>query len=96
MEYFFAWGDWSVAAVVPAGRIKEFGAICQRHRFEWRSLGEATAGNVLTAQRQGIDEQHNLAVIRNENFLSRGFNAGLSGHLDYILKTPLLPKPREA
>jgi thiamine-monophosphate kinase len=87
---FFAWGDWSIAAVIPAGRLDEFEAVCQSHRFESRVLGEATVGDSLTAQTQGTDTQFEVTTIRNENFLLYGFNAGLSGHLDYILRTPLL------
>jgi len=93
---FFAWGDWSIAAVVPAGRLPDFEAVCQSHRFEWRSLGEATVGDGLTAQKQSSNEWFDLAIVRNENFVSRGFNAGISGHLDYILRTPLLLKSRDS
>jgi thiamine-monophosphate kinase len=93
---FFAWGDWSVAVVVPAGQLADFEAVCQSHQFEWRFLGEATMGKGLTAQKQGGDERFDVAIIRNENFVSRGFNAGISGHLDYILRTPLLLNSRDA
>lgn len=92
---FFAWGDWSIAAVVPRGRLADFEAVCQSHKFEWHALGEATVGDRLTAQKQDTDERFDFAIIRNENFVSRGFNAGISGHLDYILRTPLLLKPRD-
>ena len=87
---FFAWGDWSIAAIVPAGRLDAFKEVCQRHRFDWCHLGEATRSKNLTAQMTGANKQYNLANVRNENFVLRGFNSGIGGHLDYILKTPLL------
>lgn len=93
---FFAWGDWSIAAVVPAGRLVEFEAVCRTHKFEWRFLGEVTMGDGLKARKEDTGEQFDLAIIRNENFVSRGFNAGITGHLDYILRTPLLLKLRDA
>lgn len=93
---FFAWGDWSIAAVVPAGRLADFVAVCQSHRFEWRFLGEATVGQGLTARKKGADVQFDLAVVRNENFVLQGFNAGISGHLSYILQTPLLLNGKDA
>lgn len=87
---FFAWGDWSIAAVVPAGRLAEFDDVCQANGFESRHLGEAVTEESLTAQMVASDGKFALKVIRNENFVSRGFNAGIDGHLDYILRTPLL------
>lgn len=87
---FFAWGDWSIAAVVPAGRLAEFASVCQSHQFEWRDLGVATSGKGLTARREPLGEWFELAILRNENFVSRGFNAGIAGHLNYILRTPLM------
>lgn len=89
---FFAWGDWSIAAIVPAGRLDTFKDVCKVRGFEWRSIGEAKLGSGLTAHRKGVEEQLDLAIIRNENFASRGFNAGIIGHLDYILRTPLWQK----
>lgn len=87
---FFAWGDWSVAAVVPAGRFSEFEDICKVHSFEYRYLGQAIEGDRITATKDGCQSCLELTIVRNENFVSRGFNAGLRGHLDYILKTPLM------
>lgn len=93
---FFAWGDWSIAAVIPAGRLTDFTAVCETNQIEWRVLGNATSDNRLTAQDHDSGKLFDLANVRNENFVSRGFNAGLSGHLDYILQTPLLLKPRDS
>jgi thiamine-monophosphate kinase len=93
---FFAWGDWSIAAVVPSGRLAAFEVVCRSHQIQWRSLGDATEGSQLTAQKQDSDQRFDVAIIRNENFVSRGFNAGINGHLDYILRTPLLLKSRGA
>jgi thiamine-monophosphate kinase len=34
--------------------------------------------------------EYAVTPVRNENFVDHGFNAGLQGHLDYILSTPIL------
>ena len=85
---FFAWGDWSVAAIVDGTRIADFEQCCGKNGIDWRPLGWVVPRpGALTATLAG----RKLAVrpIRNENFLTRGFNAGLEGHLDYILKMPI-------
>lgn len=86
---FFAWGDWSVAAIVPDARFEAFEKLCRSSEIEWRLLGRATAEpGCVTASVDGGPVRE-VSVIRNENYLPRGFNAGISGHLDYILATPL-------
>jgi thiamine-monophosphate kinase len=86
---FFAWGDWSVAVVVPAGRLDELSAVCGNNGFVFRHLGVATLGQGLTAQFNGGDDIYGLAIVRNENFVLQGFNSGIEAHLEYILQTPL-------
>jgi thiamine-monophosphate kinase len=82
---FFAWGDWAVAATIPAADFDRFKQVCEQERIQWRPLGVATAfARKISARRDGrIPEQ--IKALRNENFSSMGFNAGLKGHLDYIL-----------
>ena len=88
---FFAWGDWSVAVVVDIGRVAEFERICSQHLLDWRPLGWVTAETgVIDAVLD--DRGYSVTPIRNENFVDRGFNAGLQGHLDYILSTPILTR----
>jgi thiamine-monophosphate kinase len=89
---FFAWGDWSVAAIVRADRMDVFVDVCRSEGIEWRRLGHAKADPGITAELNGNDQVFNVHVIRNESFVSHGFNAGLSGHLDFILRTPLLTR----
>ena len=85
---FNAWGDWSVAVAIPPDQVGRFRSLCDSHRIPGCLLGEATEERGMTASIAGGPLKR-LTVIRNENFVSQGFNAGLSGHLDYILKTPL-------
>lgn len=86
---FFSWGDWSVAVTVPSGRLDELVEVCNGRGFDYRHLGYATEGPGLTAQLSGEDDIFDLAIVRNENFVLRGFNAGIDAHLDYLLQTPL-------
>jgi thiamine-monophosphate kinase len=86
---FSSWGDWAVVATVSSKNSKVFEELCAQHAIEWTPLGYATAdkGKVTATVNDGkICE---IAIIRNENFVSRGFNAGLKGHLDYMLNTSL-------
>lgn len=86
---FFTWGDWSVAAVVGQERVAEFERICEQHVLDWRPLGWVTAeAGALDAVFNHRD--YSVTPIRNENFIDHGFNAGLQGHLDYVLSTPIL------
>lgn len=85
---FFAWGDWAVAVVVDGERVGEFKHACGEHGIEWRLLGLVTSGLRMTAVLGG--RSHSVDAVRNENFVDRGFNSGLQGHLDYILSTPIL------
>lgn len=88
---FFTWGDWSVAAVVDRERVVEFERICEQHVLDWRPLGWVTAdAGALNAVLNHRD--YSVTPIRNENFLDRGFNSGLQGHLDYVLSTPVLTR----
>jgi thiamine-monophosphate kinase len=92
---FFAWGDWSVAAVVAADDLPDFEECCRKHAVPWITLGDATGGLGLSAELAGDPKVFGMTIVRNENFVSRGFNAGINGHLDYILGTPLLT-PKDA
>lgn len=85
---FFAWGDWSVAIAIPADRLKLFTDVCEMHQIEHCMLGEVIEGMDVIASVDQAPSKH-VRIIRNENFVSRGFNAGLAGHLDYILETPI-------
>lgn len=88
---FFTWGDWSVAAVIDGERTLEFERVCDRHSLDWRPLAWVTreAGAIDAV----LDsERYEVTWLRNENFVDRGFNAGLQGHLDYILSTPILTR----
>jgi thiamine-monophosphate kinase len=86
---FFAWGDWSVAVTVPADRFNFFQDICEQYGVQWCSLGQATGNTCSLTARINQGQLVNVNPIRNENFISRGFNAGIKGHLDYILLTNL-------
>lgn len=86
---FFTWGDWSVAVVVDRERVADFERICEQHALDWRPLGWVTAeAGALSAVLDNRD--YSVTPIRNENFVDRGFNAGLQGHLDYVLSAPIL------
>lgn len=85
---FFTWGDWAVAVVVAQERIDAFEHACLEHGIEWRLLGSATSDLGMTATLNG--RRHSVIAVRNENFVDRGFNAGLKGHLDFVLSTPVL------
>ena len=86
---FFAWGDWSVAAVVDGTRVEDFERCCREKEIDWRPLGWVVPEvGELTATLGG--RRLNVTPVRNENFLGRGFNAGLEGHLGYVLNTPIL------
>lgn len=86
---FFAWGDWSVAAIVPLNKFSEFRETCEENKIQWTSIGTVLGkGRDLTASINGEPDQ-SVEVIRNENFVTRGFNAGLDAHLDYVLKTKI-------
>ncbi|SFH52760.1 thiamine-monophosphate kinase [Palleronia marisminoris] len=86
---FFTWGDWSVAVVVNEERVAEFGEFCAANGIEGQLLGRVTsAPGALTAELSG--RSYSITPVRNENFVRRGFNSGLEGHLDYILSTPIL------
>ena len=88
---FITGGDWSVAAVVDRERVVEFEGICEQHVLDWRPLGWVTAdAGALNAVLNHRD--YSVTPIRNENFLDRGFNSGLQGHLDYVLSTPVLTR----
>ncbi len=85
---FVAWGDWSVAIAIPADKAEQFAELCDTHQIQHSMLGVATPEPNIVACVDG-GQPKRLTLIRNENFVSQGFNAGLAGHLDYILKTPL-------
>lgn len=85
---FIAWGDWSVAVAIPADRLQLFADVCMEHQIEHCMLGEAVEGmDVLSSVDKAPPKQ--VTIIRNENFVTRGFNAGLASHLEYILETPI-------
>ena len=84
---FSCWGDWSIAAAIPTSGYDRFTALCDAESISWIPLGRATNGSGLRAKLHHRD--YRVEVIRNENFVSRGFNAGLSGHLSYMLETDI-------
>lgn len=86
---FFAWGDWSVAVTVPAERFNSFETICEQHSIQWSLLGQATSNTCTINARINQGQLVSVDPVRNENFISRGFNAEVKGHLDYILLTNL-------
>jgi len=86
---FFAWGDWSVAAAVPADRFQLFEDVCRENGVEWTPLGWATDSTGKLLANVNKSELVGVTPVRNENFISRGFNAGIQGHLDYMLLTRL-------
>ena len=86
---FFTWGDWSVAAAVHPDQVELFEQVCSANNVSSTPLGRATAQpGRLTAQ---VNDGSLMSVtpVRNENFVSHGFNAGIDGHLDYMLSTQL-------
>jgi thiamine-monophosphate kinase len=85
---FFCWGDWSIAATVSPKDIEQFRGLCLSEGIEFAVLGHMTSSGPATA-RIGRARALILNILRNENFTSRGYNEGLSGHLEYILRTPL-------
>jgi thiamine-monophosphate kinase len=86
---FMAWGDWSVVVAVPPNQIHPFEETCQEHGIRRCMMGIATThAREMTAT---LDDGGlvRVSAIRNENFVSHGFNADLDDHLAFILKTPL-------
>lgn len=87
---FFCWGDWSVACTVKPSDFEEFEKVCAEEEIKWNYLGHATLDpGQLTAKHNNIETP--IIPIRNENFVNRGFNAGLQQHLDHMLLTNLFP-----
>ena len=86
---YFAWGDWSVAATVPTDRFEEFEATCSGAAIGWTPLGIVTSRARQLQARMAGGDPLGVNIIRNENFVSRGFNAGLEGHLNYLLGSDL-------
>jgi|RhiMetdeSRZDD1v2_1073273.scaffolds.fasta_scaffold37754_3 thiamine-monophosphate kinase len=85
---FFSWGDWGVAAVVRKERYAELQDVCNRYSIQSIRLGHVSGGSrEVRAQLGG--RLVRVAAVRNENFVSYGFNAGLRGHLDHMLSTNL-------
>ena len=85
---FFAWGDWSIAAAVPAARLKEFRQICEADHVEYRVLGQMTDSRLFRA-RLNRDRMTKVQILRNENFRAVGYNSNLGEHLKYMLTTPI-------
>jgi thiamine-monophosphate kinase len=85
---FFCWGDWSVAAVVPAKEYEVFAEFATDAGVPWLPLGVTEEGNGCLHARRNT---RTVAVrpVRNENFRRAGFNSGVKGHLDYMLETPI-------
>lgn len=86
---FFAWGDWSVAVTIPAQRFDQFAAVCEQNEIPWTPLGRATASALKFTARVDDGALVDVTPLRNENFIFRGFNAGIKGHLEYMLSTRL-------
>jgi thiamine-monophosphate kinase len=84
---FFSWGDWSVAIAIRPDQFDPFRKLCQREQIQWTPLGRATNEHDKLFGQLNDGPRMKVTPIRNENFVRRGFNAGLSGHLSYILET---------
>jgi thiamine-monophosphate kinase len=89
---FFAFGDWSVAIVIRSEDKEALEQACRENDINYTQLGviieckENRGKKSITIDDGYVKE---LAILRSENFTKMGFNAKLSNHLDYILKTPL-------
>ena len=90
---FSAWGDWSVVCAIDAIDFANFSEVCRQHSITWTDLGRAEHADAPIRATIDGSEIKDVTIIRNENFVSRGFNAGLAGHLDYILSTPIFSSP---
>jgi thiamine-monophosphate kinase len=84
----FCWGDWAVVVVVAADLRSAFLDRCAECGIQSVILGElhGSSGD-LSVEYSGRTFRGN--VLRNENFRSYGYNAGLDGHLHYMLSTPI-------
>lgn len=91
---FFAWGDWSVAATVPAGRFDAFGRFCEDNEIQWCRLGSTTDLTFNISASVDGGQLASVIPLRNENFIARGFNAGVERHLDYMLSTKIFRTDR--
>lgn len=80
---FFFWGDWSVCACVPDARFTEFQDLAVERGFAWSELGVTTEQSGISAGLHG--RRYQVNKIRNENFVTRGFNAGIRDHVEYML-----------
>ena len=86
---FFAWGDWSVAAAVRVEELERFRAICREKEIAYTELGSATGATGRVVARIDGEPPAEVRLVRNENFAPAGFNEGVTGHLNYLLKTSL-------
>ncbi len=85
---FFCWGDWSVAAAIEEEHYNEFQRICADEQIDWIDIGRAIdpPQRLVARLPEGLVD---INIVQNENFITRGFNAGIEGHLDYMLLTNL-------
>jgi thiamine-monophosphate kinase len=90
---FFSWGDWSVAIAIRPDQFEGFCKVCENEQILWTHLGKATAGHREIFGKLNDRPRMKVTPIRNENFVERGFNAGLAGHLRYILETTIFSTP---
>ena len=86
---FFAWGDWAVAVVVRPEHFSAFQRICTDQHIQWLPLGQATAQPRRITARINDGPLRTVVALRNENFVSVGYNAGIDKHLEYMLSTNL-------
>lgn len=86
---FFSWGDWSVAVIVPQEKHDDFKEECRAKNYSVLDLGivKGREGKIFVSLNGSNPRE--AAIIRNENFLKEGFNAGIDEHLDYMLKSKL-------
>ena len=86
---FFAWGDWSVVIGVQMQDMTRFRGVCEDLQIEYTVLGHATTNTGSIEAQLHAGKKVRVTALRNENFVTSGFNAGLDGHLEFILKTKL-------
>jgi thiamine-monophosphate kinase len=86
---FCFWGDWQVICAVAPEQLKEFNLLAEAEGIEYTLLGRAIESEpAVYGSRHG--RRRRMRVLRSENFAAESFSSDLSGHLDHMLRTPLL------
>lgn len=91
---FFAWGDWAVAVVVRATDTDAFRAVCSEKQIQWTALGRATTGEEGVVARLDGGTSMKMEIVRNENFVAKGFSGDVDAHLEYLLTSRLFEDGR--